>query len=65
MGLNMADGLQGVLKDRHKHCEGLDEAVAKNIEAVNSLSLCRPSLARLLGPTGPVSLTYDHDAYGG
>jgi len=29
MGLNMADGLQGMLKDGHKHFEGLDEAVAK------------------------------------
>ena len=51
MGLNMADGLQGMLKDGHKHYEGLDEAVAKNIEAVNALSaITRTSL----GPTGKI-----------
>jgi len=57
MGLNMADGLQGMLKDGHKHFEGLDEAVAKNIEAVNALSaITRTSL----GPTGMNKLVINH-----
>jgi hypothetical protein len=52
MGLNMADGLQGMLKDGHKHFEGVDEAVAKNIEAIHQLSaITRTSL----GPTGTLS----------
>jgi len=57
MGLNMAEGLQGMLKEGHKHFEGIDEAVAKNIEAVNQLSaITRTSL----GPTGMNKLVINH-----
>jgi T-complex protein 1 subunit theta len=57
MGLNMADGLQGMLKDGHKHFEGIDEAVAKNIEAIHQLSaITRTSL----GPTGMNKLVINH-----
>lgn len=57
MGLNQASGLSGMLKDGHKHYEGVDEAVAKNIEAVKQLAaITRTSL----GPNGMNKLVINH-----
>ncbi|MFS7914121.1 putative groEL-like equatorial domain superfamily [Helianthus anomalus] len=42
-------GIQGMLKEGHKHLSGLDEAVIKNIDACKQLStITRTSL----GPNG-------------
>jgi hypothetical protein len=49
MGLNMAAGLGGMLKDGHKHIEGVDMAIGKNIDACKQLSaITRTSM----GPNG-------------
>ncbi|RHY04379.1 hypothetical protein DYB36_000901 [Aphanomyces astaci] len=57
MGFNPAAGLSGLLKDGHKHFEGVDEAVAKNIEAVKQLAdISRTSL----GPNGMRKLVINH-----
>ena len=45
----MPYGLQAMLKDGHKHMQGVDEAVLKNIDAARGLA----AIARTsLGPNG-------------
>ncbi|RHY31570.1 hypothetical protein DYB32_003373 [Aphanomyces invadans] len=57
MGFNPAAGLSGLLKEGHKHFEGVDEAVAKNIDAVKQLAdISRTSL----GPNGMRKLVINH-----
>lgn len=49
MNLNVASGLGGMLKDGHKHIEGIGQTILKNIEAVKQLAaITRTSL----GPLG-------------
>ena len=51
MGLNVASGLGGMLKDGHKHIEGIGMTILKNIEAVKQLAtITRTSL----GPLGKI-----------
>ncbi|KAJ0405557.1 hypothetical protein P43SY_009606 [Pythium insidiosum] len=57
MGYNVAGGLSGLLKDGHKHFEGVDEAVAKNIDAVKQLAAITRSS---LGPNGMNKLVINH-----
>lgn len=57
MGLNVAGGLSSLLKDGHKHFEGVDEAVAKNIDAVKQLAAITRSS---LGPNGMNKLVINH-----
>lgn len=57
MGYNQASGMGALLKEGHKHYEGLDEAVAKNIEAVKQLAeITKTSL----GPNGMNKLVINH-----
>ena len=49
----MPYGLQAMLKDGHKHMQGVDEAVLKNIDAARGLA----SIARTsLGPNGTLTM---------
>lgn len=49
MGMNLASGLQGMLKDGHNSYEGVDEAIMRNINAAKELAaIVRTSL----GPNG-------------
>ncbi|CEG37195.1 t-complex protein theta subunit [Plasmopara halstedii] len=57
MGLNVAGGLSSLLKDGHKHFEGVNEAVAKNIDAVKQLAAITRSS---LGPNGMNKLVINH-----
>ncbi|TDH68583.1 hypothetical protein CCR75_000972 [Bremia lactucae] len=57
MGLNVAGGLSSLLKEGHKHFEGVDEAVAKNIDAVKQLAAITRSS---LGPNGMNKLVINH-----
>ena len=57
MALNQAAGLQGMLKAGHTHYEGVDEAVAKNIEAVKQLAT---KMSTSLGPHGMKKLVVNH-----
>ncbi|XP_042506006.1 T-complex protein 1 subunit theta-like [Macadamia integrifolia] len=58
MGLQMQPyGIQGMLKEGHKHFSGLDEAVVKNIDACKQLSnITRTSL----GPNGMNKMVINH-----
>jgi T-complex protein 1 subunit theta len=50
-------GIQGMLKEGHKHLSGLDEAVLKNIDACKQLStITRTSL----GPNGMMKMVINH-----
>jgi len=57
MALNQAAGLQGMLKGGHQHYEGVDEAVAKNIDAVKQLA---QKMSTSLGPNGMNKLVVNH-----
>jgi len=57
MGLNQAAGLQGMLKDGHRHIEGVEEAVVKNLEAGTQLSQI---VQTSLGPNGMNKLVINH-----
>ncbi|DBA04800.1 TPA: hypothetical protein N0F65_004437 [Lagenidium giganteum] len=57
MRYNVAGGLSSLLKDGHKHFEGVDEAVAKNIDAVKQLAAITRSS---LGPNGMKKLVINH-----
>lgn len=49
MGMNLASGLQGMLKDGHNSYEGVDDAIMRNINAAKELAaIVRTSL----GPNG-------------
>lgn len=49
MGMNLASGLQGMLKEGHNSYEGVDEAIMRNINAAKELAaIVRTSL----GPNG-------------
>lgn len=49
MGMNLASGLQGMLKEGHNSYEGVDEAILRNINAAKELAaIVRTSL----GPNG-------------
>lgn len=49
MAMNLASGLQGMLKEGHTSYEGVDEAILRNINAAKELaSIVRTSL----GPNG-------------
>lgn len=49
MGMNLAAGLQGMLKEGHSSYEGVDEAILRNINAAKELAaIVRTSL----GPNG-------------
>ncbi|PWA88688.1 TCP-1/cpn60 chaperonin family protein [Artemisia annua] len=58
MGLQTGSyGIQGMLKEGHKHMSGLDEAVIKNIDACKQLStITRTSL----GPNGMNKMVINH-----
>jgi len=57
MAYNTAAGLSTMLKDGHKHLEGVDGATLRNIEAAKSLSsIIRSSL----GPNGMNKLVINH-----
>lgn len=58
MGLQTGSyGVQGMLKEGHKHLSGLDEAVIKNIDACKQLStITRTSL----GPNGMNKMVINH-----
>ncbi|KAL9997971.1 putative T-complex protein 1, theta subunit [Helianthus anomalus] len=58
MGLQTQSyGIQGMLKEGHKHLSGLDEAVIKNIDACKQLStITRTSL----GPNGMNKMVINH-----
>ena len=54
MATGMPYGLQAMLKDGHKHMQGVDEAVLKNIDAARGLA----AIARTsLGPNGSSLVT--------
>jgi len=57
MGLNQAAGLQGMLKDGHRHIEGVEEAVVKNLEAGTQLAKITQTS---LGPNGMNKLVINH-----
>ena len=57
MGLNMASGLQGMLKDGHQHIEGVDDAIVKNIEAAKAIAKITQTS---LGPNGMNKLVINH-----
>lgn len=49
MSMNLASGLQGMLKDGHTSYDGVDEAILRNINAAKELAaIVRTSL----GPNG-------------
>ncbi|KAF6150170.1 hypothetical protein GIB67_023125 [Kingdonia uniflora] len=57
MAMTQSRGVQGMLREGHKHFSGLDEAVLKNIDACKQLStITRTSL----GPNGNQSLLQTH-----
>ncbi|CAN0229270.1 unnamed protein product, partial [Discosporangium mesarthrocarpum] len=57
MGLNLASGLQGMLKSGHTSYEGVDEAIIRNINAAKQLAaIVRTSL----GPNGMNKLVVNH-----
>ncbi|CBN79744.1 conserved unknown protein [Ectocarpus siliculosus] len=57
MGMNLASGLQGMLKDGHNSYEGVDEAIMRNINAAKELAaIVRTSL----GPNGMNKLVVNH-----
>ncbi|CAM9234574.1 unnamed protein product [Scytosiphon promiscuus] len=57
MGMNLASGLQGMLKDGHNSYEGVDEAIIRNINAAKELAaIVRTSL----GPNGMNKLVVNH-----
>jgi len=57
MGLNMASGLQGMLKDGHQHIEGVGDAIVKNIEAAKAIAKITQTS---LGPNGMNKLVINH-----
>lgn len=57
MGLNMAAGTSGMLKQGHKSFEGLSEAVYKNIEAAKAIS---EMVSSSMGPNGMNKLVVNH-----
>jgi len=57
MNLNMASGLSGMLKDGHKHIEGVDDAIVKNIEAAKAIAKITQTS---LGPNGMNKLVINH-----
>ena len=50
-------GVQGMLKEGHKHLTGLEEATFKNIEAAKQLSSC---IRTSLGPNGMNKMVINH-----
>ncbi|CAM9857273.1 unnamed protein product [Ascophyllum nodosum] len=57
MGMNLASGLQGMLKEGHSSYEGVDEAILRNINAAKELAaIVRTSL----GPNGMNKLVVNH-----
>lgn len=57
MAYNAAAGLSTMLKDGHKHMEGVDGATLRNIEAAKSLSSI---ICSSLGPNGMNKLVINH-----
>jgi T-complex protein 1 subunit theta len=57
MSLNAAAGLGGMLKDGHKHFEGVHGAVLRNIEAAKGLA---DMVQTSLGPNGMNKLIINH-----
>ena len=57
MALNAAAGLSGMLKEGHKHIEGVEGAVIRNIEAAKELSRI---ISTSLGPNGMNKLVVNH-----
>ena len=57
MDYNAAGGLSTMLKDGHKHMEGVDGATLRNIEAAKSLSSI---ICSSLGPNGMNKLVINH-----
>ena len=49
MNLNLAGGLAGMLKEGHKSYEGVDEVIARNIDAGKQLAAI---VQTSLGPNG-------------
>jgi T-complex protein 1 subunit theta len=57
MSLNAAAGLGGMLKDGHKHFEGVHGAVLRNIEAAKGIA---DMVQTSLGPNGMNKLIINH-----
>jgi len=57
MNLNAAAGLAGMLKDGHRHIEGVDDALLRNIEACQQLS---DMVVSSMGPLGRNKLVVNH-----
>jgi T-complex protein 1 subunit theta len=57
MSLNAAAGLGGMLKDGHKHFEGVHGAVLRNIEAASAIA---GMVQTSLGPNGMNKLVVNH-----
>jgi T-complex protein 1 subunit theta len=57
MSLNAAAGLGGMLKDGHKHFEGVHGAVLRNIEAAKGIA---DMVQTSLGPNGMNKLVVNH-----
>lgn len=57
MSLNAAAGLGGMLKDGHKHFEGVHGAVLRNIDAAKAIT---NMLQTSLGPNGMNKLVVNH-----
>lgn len=54
--MNLASGLQGMLKEGHSSYEGVDEAILRNINAAKELAaIVRTSL----GPNGEREYSFD------
>jgi len=57
MALNQAAGITGMLKDGHKHIEGVDDAIVRNLEAAKQLATI---VHTSLGPNGMKKLVINH-----
>jgi len=57
MALNQASGITGMLKDGHKHIEGVDDAIVRNLEAGKQLATI---VHTSLGPNGMKKLVINH-----
>jgi len=57
MSYNAAAGLSGMLKDGHRHFEGVEGAVLRNVEAAKGLSRI---VSTSLGPNGMNKLVVNH-----
>jgi T-complex protein 1 subunit theta len=57
MAFDQASGITGMLKDGHKHIEGIDDAIVRNLEAGKQLATI---VHTSLGPNGMKKLVINH-----